>query len=87
MDLTPRLKELAVSDRGFLFDPFTGQTFNVNATGRFLLERLKEGVLPEALGAALAGAFETSPDDDPGRDAREFVQLLREHGLLPTEAR
>lgn len=36
-----RLKQLAVSDTGFIFDPVTGQSFTVNTTGRLVIEMLK----------------------------------------------
>ncbi len=32
IDLT-HLKQLAVSENGFVFDPYTGHTFTLNATG------------------------------------------------------
>lgn len=37
-----RLKQLAVSDTGFVFDPQTGQSFTVNRTGRLVLDCLKD---------------------------------------------
>lgn len=44
-----RLRQLAVSDTGFVFDPQTGQSFTVNATGRLVLDCLKRrGGLEEA---------------------------------------
>lgn len=78
-----RLRELAVSDTGFVFDPYSGFTFSVNETGRFILQRLKAGEGVEAVAAALAGAFELSPRDDPSRDVHEFILMLREQQLLP----
>jgi hypothetical protein len=80
-----RLHDVAVSDSGFLFDPCTGLTFTTNPVGRFLLERLKAGDSPESLPGALARAYEVGLGDDPARDAREFVSLLREQGLVPGE--
>lgn len=78
-----RLRELAVSDTGFVFDPYSGFTFSVNETGRFILQRLKAGEGVEAVAAALAAAFELSPRDDPSRDVHEFILMLREQQLLP----
>mgnify|MGYP000919495472 CR=1 FL=1 len=43
MTLTQRLKDVAISDSGFLFDPVSGLTFSVNPTGRFILDRLRAG--------------------------------------------
>ena len=36
-----RLKQLAVSETGFIFDPQTGQSFSVNQTGHLVIEILK----------------------------------------------
>jgi hypothetical protein len=44
IDRAQRLKDLALSESGFLFDPYTGLTFSLNPTGRFMLERLREGL-------------------------------------------
>jgi hypothetical protein len=85
-DSTQRLKDLAVSESGFLFDPWTGLTFSLNPTGRFVLERLREGLSEPAIRQALETGFETGPGDDPLRDVREFMRQLRESGLLPAEA-
>lgn len=78
-----RLRELAVSDTGFVFDPYSGFTFSVNETGRFILNRLKAGQDVEGVAAALSDAFELSPRDDPSRDVHEFILMLREAQLLP----
>ncbi len=47
-----RIKQLAVSDTGFVFDPQTGQSFTVNRTGRLVLDCLKD--LQEDEGLELA---------------------------------
>lgn len=78
-----RLRELAVSDTGFVFDPYSGFTFSVNETGRFILQRLKAGDDADAVAVALADAFELSPRDDASRDVHEFILMLREQQLLP----
>jgi PqqD family protein of HPr-rel-A system len=85
MDPKKRLGELAISDSGFVFDPLTGQSYTVNRTGCFLLQRLKEGAAPEQLPALLTEAFEVQPGDDPALEAREFLLFLREAGLLAAE--
>jgi len=82
---TSRLKDLAVSETGFLFDPYTGLTFSVNATGRFILEKLRGGVEIDHVADELRKAFDHGEHDDPVRDVREFVLLLRDAGILPRE--
>jgi hypothetical protein len=87
IDRTQRLKDLALSESGFLFDPYTGLTFSLNPTGRFMLERLREGLGETAIREAVERAFELGEGDDPLRDVRDFMFLLRENGLLPAEER
>lgn len=77
-----RLRELAISDAGFVFDPLTGHTYNVNATALAALRALKEGATPEAVISTLRDEFETEPEDDVSRDVYELVARLREHGLV-----
>lgn len=77
-----RLRELAVSDAGFVFDPVTGHTFNVNQTALAVLRALKEGHAPEAVVASVRDGFELEPEDDVQRDVDEFIARLRDQGLV-----
>ena len=77
-----RLRELAVSDAGFVFDPVTGHTFNVNQTALAVLRALKEGHASEAVVASVRDGFELEPEDDVQRDVDEFIARLRDQGLV-----
>lgn len=79
---TSRLRALAVSDAGFVFDPLTGHTYNLNASAVRVLAALKDGTAPDAIAAALADAFDVEPEADLARDVEEFISQLREHGLV-----
>lgn len=81
MEGTERLKDLAVSDSGFVFDPYTGQSYSVNGTGLAILRALKEGADREAVVAGLAEHFDTGAAD-LHRDLDEFLHLLRQSGIL-----
>jgi hypothetical protein len=83
MDARHRLRDLAVSESGFVFDPYGGQTYSLNETGRFILEALRRGDSPEAVEAALRAAFEVEPGTDVARDVREYLLQMREQGWLP----
>ncbi len=76
-----KLKDLAVSDSGFVFDPYSGSTFSVNAAGQRILKGLSEGLDREAIVAALTESFEIQAAD-LHRDVDEFIHLLRENGLV-----
>jgi len=82
VDELQRLRDLAISDTGFVFDPYTGPPFSVNETGVALLRGLKGGLGRDELVELVGETFEVG-EEDIGRDLDEFVQLLRENGLLP----
>lgn len=75
-----RLQGLALSERGFLFDPSTGQTYSLNATATFVLKSLIGGVDAAALPALVAARFDVDAET-AGRDAEQFLLQLRELGL------
>ena len=79
---TSRLRDLAISESGFVFDPMTGHTFTVNPTGLFVLRALEEGCTEEEAVAKVADAFDAMGEEDIARDVSEFVSRLREHGLV-----
>ena len=77
-----RLRELAISDAGFVFDPLTGHTYNVNDTALAALRGFKEGASPEAVIEQLHQAFDADPEADVARDVYDLVSRLREYGLV-----
>lgn len=85
MDAVHKLRDIAVSESGFIFDPYSGATFTVNATGSLILDGLKRGLGRDALLAELEEGFELASAADLDRDLEEFIQLLRHHGLLPRD--
>lgn len=82
-----KLRDLAVSESGFIFDPFSGTTFSTNASGLVILEQLKQGATRTAIVAALEEAFDPRGPVDHHRDVDEFVGLLRRFELLPADFR
>ena len=82
--INQRLKDLAVSETGFVFDPYSGATFSLNASALCLLRGLKEGLDREELLARLEELFDVT-DADLSRDIEEFLELLRYNGVLPQE--
>ena len=80
-----RLKELAISDNGFVFDPFSGATFTTNQVGLAIIRSLQQELERAALIALLRERFDCS-EADVERDLSEFFLLLRQHGLVEKEA-
>lgn len=71
-----RLRSLALNPDGFAFDPTTGESFTMNATGLAILEGLREGASPIELVARLTENFEVS-EQDATRDVDDFLDHLR----------
>lgn len=80
-----RLVDLAVSESGFVFDPWSGSTFTVNAPGLVLLAGLKEKAGREALLERLRDAFDVQPCADLERDLDEFIHELRVYEVVDKE--
>jgi PqqD family protein of HPr-rel-A system len=84
MSKRPMLENLAVSDTGFVFDPSSGATFTLNASGLVILNALREGLSLDEIVARLRDHF-----DDVGGDAKDdvfdFVARLRQQGILPSD--
>ncbi len=79
-----RLKDLAISESGFLFDPHSGGTFTLNNTGRSILRLIQDGKGIEEIESALRKKFEVG-EEDLRSDIYEFVNLLKENHLLPKD--
>ncbi len=84
MDYREKLRNLAISETGFVFDPFSGATFHVNASGRSILLGLRDGQSREQLRETLEDEFEVA-SADLDRDISEFLFVLRNQQLLPAE--
>lgn len=85
MDPLQRLRDLAVSESGFVFDPYSGQTYSLNATGRAILKALKSGVDLVETERLLRQGFEVAEGQDLQRDLGEFLRTLREQGWPVSE--
>ncbi|MEY4582305.1 MAG: hypothetical protein RL701_7008 [Pseudomonadota bacterium] len=81
MTIDARLKELAISENGFVFDPHSGATFTLNATGQVIVKGLRDGLTPELiidqLRADFAGVTRAVVDD-----VQDFLRTLTDFGLL-----
>lgn len=77
-----RLRELALSDSGFVFDPMTGHTFSVNPSGLHILRWLKDAVPTDEIARRLAETFDLELGEDPARDVQDFLAQIRECGFV-----
>ncbi len=76
-----KVKHLAISEDGFIFDPTTGNSFTTNETGLFILQLLKEGKTPEEIVQALVQEYEVD-EKEAERDVLDFMEKLRRYKLL-----
>jgi hypothetical protein len=53
-----RIKDLAISETGFVFDPFSGGTFTVNGTGQAIIKALRDGLTAQEIIDRLAVDFD-----------------------------
>jgi PqqD family protein of HPr-rel-A system len=86
MNANNRLRDLAMSETGFVFDPYSGSTYTVNATGLVILQALKEGLGREALEERVRERFDAK-GRDVERDVDDFVAALRQYGIVTEEPR
>lgn len=82
MDTSTRLRELAISESGFIFDPRSGATFTGNATTVEILRGLIDAQSKQEILASLVQKFSVG-DHDLQRDLADFVLQLRQQGLVP----
>lgn len=78
-----RLKDLAISESGFIFDPHSGASFNTNEPGRLILTFLNKGMGVDEIETEMRKVFEAG-EEDLRTDIYEFISLLKANHLLPT---
>lgn len=81
-----RLKALAVSETGFVFDPRTGHSYTVNATGLAMLAAMKDGLPIDEIATRLRDEFDVV-SEGVEEDVLTFLDLLAEQGLTLRRAR
>jgi Coenzyme PQQ synthesis protein D (PqqD) len=81
MSNQPRIKDLAISENGFVFDPFSGGTFTLNATGHAVIKGLRDGLSRSEIVANLSTEFD-GVTNKLNEDVQDFIRTLSEFGLL-----
>ncbi len=74
-------KSVAISDSGFVFNAATGDSFTTNATGRFMLELLKEERETADIVEALCAEYEVEAERCE-KDVRDFLSVLQQWQLV-----
>lgn len=80
-----KLKDLAISETGFVFDPFSGGTFTVNATGQVIFKGLRDGQSPAEIVQRLCAEFD-DVGDDVLDEVLDFLRVLKGYGWASADA-
>jgi hypothetical protein len=78
---TERLKNLAISDSGFIFDPSSGDAYNTNETGMFIINLLKQGKDFNELMDILIDEYEVA-EDELEADLLDYIQTLKNYHMI-----
>jgi hypothetical protein len=81
MSNQPRIKDLAISENGFVFDPYSGGTFTLNATGQVVIKGLRDGLSKAEIVARLKNEFD-GVTNRLQEDVQDFMRTLDEFGML-----
>ncbi len=77
-------KDIAVSETGFLFDPNTGESFNLNKTGKLIFKLLAEDKNKKEIEKTVLEKFEIEAHVFQ-RYMDEFLMMLRQFNLIEKE--
>lgn len=75
------LKNLALSDTGFVFDPTTGNTYTLNETGLTIVRLLKLDKTKEEILQSIISEYEVD-HDEVERDYSDMIIQLTELGFI-----
>ena len=78
------ISDLYFSDKGFVFDPNSGTTFSLNKAGSYIFTQLRKGMGVIDIAQNLVKEFDVEPRL-AREDVRDFVQQLKDMGLLQEE--
>ncbi len=77
-------KNIAMSENGFIFNPLTGDSFSVNETGAFILQKLKDDESEETILQSLMDEYDLDTYTAE-RDLNDFLSMLKGYQLTTNE--
>ncbi|RIH66347.1 PqqD family protein [Mariniphaga sediminis] len=75
------VKEVKISENGFVFNSKTGDSFNLNPTGLALIKLISEGKELDEIKKEFVSAYEVD-DLTFEKDFYEFFTLLKHHQIM-----
>jgi PqqD family protein of HPr-rel-A system len=76
-----KLDVLALNDEGFAFDPSSGDSFQVNSSGRAIIAGLRGEKSDAEIADSLVAEFDVETEDALA-DIADFRARLKSYGLL-----
>lgn len=76
-----KLKQLAINEEGFIFDPMSGESFTVNQTGLAVLKGLREDRSREEIASILVSSFDVTHDEAEA-DTADFIARLQSYKMI-----
>lgn len=84
--MIPRIKSgLRISDQGMVFDPSTGESFTLNATGLAILKMMIEGADENSIFSRVSLEYQITQTEFD-RYFLDFISVLKSLQLLENEA-
>lgn len=77
------LKNIALSETGFVFNPSTGDSFSVNPIGLCILKDLKDGLSEKDIVVHITSEYNT-PRETAERDLYDFMRMISLFNLVDT---
>jgi len=81
MTTSDRVRELVISESGFIFDPVSGASFSANGSARFILDALREGRNEGQILNMLREEFAGADRENLEHDLQDFMRVLHSCGL------
>jgi hypothetical protein len=77
------IKNIAVSDAGFLFNPVTGESFTMNPIGLEIINMMRIGKTEKEICDAIIENYATD-HATAERDLHDLINMLKQHQLIDT---
>ncbi len=76
-----KLKSLAISESGFIFDPASGSSYTTNETGLFILNELKHGKTTDEIQELLMKEYDVD-ESTVESDLMRIIEQLQANYLI-----
>ena len=77
-------KNIAISENGFIFNPLTGDSFSVNETGVFIVQKLKDGESDETIIQNFKDKYDLDTSTAE-KDFNDFLSMLQSYQLIAND--